>query len=185
MLRVTIPNFTLKSSWGIVYSGGGAYVFSPQPNTAQVGKTYSLADIPAGSTINSALLWHEHSLNRYTYSQYRIWISGTAYNWDVNGIWRQKDVTAAVQAALSSGSISFTYEWRGTKSPIGTTTGSFDNTVTFTTPSIDIEFTLPYATKVWNGSSWANGTPYVWNGSSWVAGVSYVWNGSAWMPGKT
>ena len=170
MLRVTIPNFTLKSSWGIVYSGG-EYVFSPSRIQHRSVKHIVWPISPAGSTINSALLWHEHSLNRYTYSQYRIWISGTAYNWDVNGIWRQKDVTAAVQAALSTGSISFTYEWKGTrKSPIGTTTGSFDNTVTFTTPSIDIEFTLPYATKVWNGSSWANGTPYVWNGSSW-AGV--------------
>lgn len=51
--------------------------------------------------------------------------------------------------------------------------------------SLVVTYNEPYATKVWNGSSWMNGTPYVWNGSKWVAGVSYVWNGNAWMPGKS
>lgn len=51
--------------------------------------------------------------------------------------------------------------------------------------TLNITYNEPYATKVWNGSSWVSGAPYVWNGSAWVPGVAYVWNGSAWVPGLT
>jgi hypothetical protein len=40
----------------------------------------------------------------------------------------------------------------------------------------------PTGMKVWNGSSWVQGTVKVWNGSSWVDAKSVkVWNGSSWV----
>lgn len=34
--------------------------------------------------------------------------------------------------------------------------------------------------KVWNGTTWIDGTSKVWNGTAWIAGTRKVWNGTAW-----
>lgn len=55
--------------------------------------------------------------------------------------------------------------------------GVSEETATLT---ITVEVAGGFA-KVWNGSTWVEGTVKVWSGSSWVEGTTKVWGGSGWI----
>lgn len=86
---------------------------------------------------------------------------------------------AGITLNTSTGAITGTPTTPGSYSFVIRATNGTSETLDTNTLSITVEVAGGYA-KVWNGSSWVEGTAYVYNGSTWVEGTVQISNGAGW-----
>ena len=175
-------DISITSSYVARTAPSGAKTISTAPVYVASG-TYScsFADlgIPAGSTVNSASITFTAGNPLHGDGGKKLTISGTTYT----------TVTSGMAVAYNQGSFYLEFK-SGTYNttypgpdPDNYTYQTNSSSYKFGSVTLTVDYTLPYATKVWNGTQWVSGTPYVYNGTQWVQGTAYVWNGTEWKPG--
>lgn len=129
----TIANFYLNSAWKGYEETDGTNKTYSTPSTGYADYAYSLSGIPAGAIVDSAIVTSALGSPSTGIKDCFINYDGVDYNFRSGSL----DITAKVQASLTSGAVSFRYKFKANGGSGSTSVGGtshsaslgFDNNV--------------------------------------------------------
>ena len=176
----TIPDFNLISKWVVTYDAKYIYVIAPGsgPTTAQAYKTFNFSDIPAGSTIDSAVLTATLGSPLSGAAIRTVAIEGGS-NYGFSG---SLDVTSAVADSFGGDneiSAKFRFKANGVADiPVGNRSSS----LSFRNVKITVDYTPPHTKPTVTNVKLAGGTSAVYAGPSADASLSWTGTNGSYNP---
>lgn len=186
-----LPSKGLSFIQGTNTSGSSTSTVSGTPNdygSVSFSLTPYNADSSPGTTYNYtitiadvALSWADQLITNSTAIQNEAYTDGVSVNSGPTVTYSiaSGSLPTGLSLNTSTGAITGTPTTPDTYNFVIRATNGTGETLDTNTLSITIEAAGGFA-KVWNGSSWSEGTVKVWNGSSWNEATVKVYNGSSW-----